>query len=57
MSHFKIFFWLQLSACKQKLEKEMDEVRQQLHHSDQLLKAKESKENNQKKKLEVSFNK
>ncbi|XP_032881245.1 centromere protein F isoform X3 [Amblyraja radiata] len=41
-----------LSACKQKLEKEMDEVRQQLHHSDQLLKAKESKENNQKKKLE-----
>ncbi|XP_069787395.1 centromere protein F [Narcine bancroftii] len=41
-----------LTACKHKLEKEMDEIRQQLRHSDQMLKAHQSKENDLKKKLE-----
>ncbi|XP_051868206.1 centromere protein F-like isoform X2 [Pristis pectinata] len=41
-----------LSACKQKLEKEMDQIRQQLRQSDQMQKANQSKENDLKKKLE-----
>ncbi|XP_062911851.1 centromere protein F isoform X1 [Mobula hypostoma] len=41
-----------LTAGKQKLEKEMDEIKQQLRQSDQIQKANQSKENDLKKNLE-----